>query len=460
VCLLGTAHAADWQTSFWEIVESSQGAQYRSAPIRSVVRTADGRLLGTRPAGTTIELWGSDTNGVDWVRMPNVAHNSSVIFGDSTLYVLPSGEILAGYRENSTTLGWSVRVSRSLDGGKSWSFAGTIHDWTLSQAEFVGAPFFNQLSDGTLQVYYDSEPAAPGSNQYIALKTGSFDTGEGQWQWSNPRVVNSTPTNGTLVRDGMPTVVNLGPDLDGVGDRLMVVTEAVSITGGVAHNVIRAFQVQNGGATQADWNNLLDSRVIYRSALLDPEGHRYNAYAPYAIRVGDGPVIVGFSTDEFLKATNQPADSSSSPPHLRHSEIKLIQTTVDFEHWSAPQTVWGLDHPDFVGSENSGDIFNYQFGMLELSSNDVLATLDMFQGRHLVFRPSLGGLSADFDGDGDVDGRDFLVWQRNPAIGNLADWKTNYGSGSLASVTVPEPGSLGLAIACASLIAGCIRRHK
>jgi hypothetical protein len=405
--------------------------------------------------------------------MPNVAQSGSVVFGDSTLCVLPSGEILAGYRENSSTLGWSVQVSRSLDGGGSWSPAGTIHDWTSSQSEFVGAPSFNQLSDGTLQVYYDSEPAAPGSNQYIALKTGSFSSGAGQWQWSNPRVVNSIPTGATFVRDGMPTVVNLGPDLDGVGDRLMVVTEGISVTGGVAHNVVRAFQVQNGGAAQSDWNNLLDSRVIYRSALLDPQGHRYNAYAPYAIRVGNGPVIVGFSTDEFLDTTNQPADNASSPPDLRHSEIKLIQTTFDFEHWSEPETVWGLDHPDFAGNNNSGDIFNYQFGMFEISPNDLLATLDMFQGRQLVFRPSLGGLSADFDRDGDVDGRDFLIWQRGFGLigqttrstgdatgegtvnaADLVKWSQQYGSPTVAivapTVGLPEPHAdvfaLGIAV--------------
>jgi enediyne biosynthesis protein E4 len=56
---------------------------------------------------------------------------------------------------------------------------------------------------------------------------------------------------------------------------------------------------------------------------------------------------------------------------------------------------------------------------------------------------------GDFDGDGDVDGRDFLVWQRNPSVGDLADWQANYGAGPLAatSVAVPEPtGALLLAL--------------
>jgi hypothetical protein len=36
-------------------------------------------------------------------------------------------------------------------------------------------------------------------------------------------------------------------------------------------------------------------------------------------------------------------------------------------------------------------------------------------------------LAGDFDADQDVDGRDFLAWQRNTAVGNLADWQANYG---------------------------------
>jgi hypothetical protein len=56
-------------------------------------------------------------------------------------------------------------------------------------------------------------------------------------------------------------------------------------------------------------------------------------------------------------------------------------------------------------------------------------------------------VAGDFDFDGDVDGRDFLAWQRNPSIGSLADWQANYGgSGPLAaaSAAVPEPASLAL----------------
>jgi hypothetical protein len=77
--------------------------------------------------------------------------------------------------------------------------------------------------------------------------------------------------------------------------------------------------------------------------------------------------------------------------------------------------------------------------------------------------------NADFDGNGLVDGRDFLIWQRGFGTpgAQLADgdangdnvvdgldlgiWKTKYGTGGLAAIaTVPEPASLIL-FACASL---------
>jgi hypothetical protein len=66
---------------------------------------------------------------------------------------------------------------------------------------------------------------------------------------------------------------------------------------------------------------------------------------------------------------------------------------------------------------------------------------------------------GDFDSDGDVDGRDFLVWQRNPSVGDLADWQSNYGAGTLAAATsVPEPA--GLAIVSLAAAAATMFRQR
>jgi len=59
------------------------------------------------------------------------------------------------------------------------------------------------------------------------------------------------------------------------------------------------------------------------------------------------------------------------------------------------------------------------------------------------------GLTGDFDMDDDVDGEDFLLWQRDMGVGDLADWEANYGTTTLAvaaTSAVPEPTS-GLLLA-------------
>ncbi len=71
------------------------------------------------------------------------------------------------------------------------------------------------------------------------------------------------------------------------------------------------------------------------------------------------------------------------------------------------------------------------------------------------------GIPGDFDGDGDIDGRDFLAWQRGESLNpysaeDLADWHSAYNVGLLQSTqtAVPEPSSLGLLsliLACATL---------
>lgn len=60
---------------------------------------------------------------------------------------------------------------------------------------------------------------------------------------------------------------------------------------------------------------------------------------------------------------------------------------------------------------------------------------------------TIEGLTGDFDADGNVDGADFLIWQRDNGVGALADWTANFGATADAAAAVhaiPEPGALSL----------------
>lgn len=74
----------------------------------------------------------------------------------------------------------------------------------------------------------------------------------------------------------------------------------------------------------------------------------------------------------------------------------------------------------------------------------------------------VAGLAGDFDFDGDVDGRDFLIWQHNPSVGNLSDWEGNYGfapSLAASATAVPEP-SCGILLLISTIIGLGNRRRR
>jgi hypothetical protein len=95
-------------------------------------------------------------------------------------------------------------------------------------------------------------------------------------------------------------------------------------------------------------------------------------------------------------------------------------------------------------------------------------TWDLDVGATSVVLKVLGSVSqaGDFDADGDVDGNDFLKWQRgespNPvSASDLASWRANYGAGGATATVgaVPEPATLSLAGALlVALAASRVRR--
>ncbi len=81
-------------------------------------------------------------------------------------------------------------------------------------------------------------------------------------------------------------------------------------------------------------------------------------------------------------------------------------------------------------------------------------------GVYRLVAPAANNL-GDFDVDLDVDGADFLLWQRDTSLGVLSEWQTNFGtaySSLAASEAVPEPSALLLLLAGTFYLRGLLGR--
>jgi hypothetical protein len=117
------------------------------------------------------------------------------------------------------------------------------------------------------------------------------------------------------------------------------------------------------------------------------------------------------------------------------------------------------------GFANPGDASISSFDLYEFGG--LIAPGSGLLGMELEFmeiRLAEPGIPGDFDDDGDVDGRDFLAWQRGQSpsplsAGDLAEWQAAYGnSGLAAAVAVPEPHCVALLASFGAAFLGLRRR--
>jgi len=110
---------------------------------------------------------------------------------------------------------------------------------------------------------------------------------------------------------------------------------------------------------------------------------------------------------------------------------------------------WGT-WQDFADDQELSDVWDSVFSSVD--SINVRGLTPDTQIDNLGFVLPDVGIAGDFDLDDDVDGADFLLWQRDMSIGNLAEWEANFGTVAAvgAAAAVPEPSAIVLA-----LLAGC-----
>jgi endonuclease/exonuclease/phosphatase family metal-dependent hydrolase len=119
------------------------------------------------------------------------------------------------------------------------------------------------------------------------------------------------------------------------------------------------------------------------------------------------------------------------PPTIAANEV---HDRIDFVYYHAPSNV--------VATEALTIGYDVNDGFTDIS-------VQPYPSDHravvVEFDLNYSNQPGDFDFDGDVDGRDFLMWQRGESsdplsMDDLADWQANYGAGFfLAYAAVPEP---------------------
>ncbi len=129
--------------------------------------------------------------------------------------------------------------------------------------------------------------------------------------------------------------------------------------------------------------------------------------------------------------------------------------TVPGLAYDALMSEWSTDVTLPVGPDGTIDFTGF-YGDYEITVGDQVFDLSLTKG--IETYSLVVPVPGDFDGDFDVDGRDFLAWQRGQSptplsAGDLADWQTNYGAGGLAAVAVvPEPSCVLLAVCGVALL--------
>jgi hypothetical protein len=147
---------------------------------------------------------------------------------------------------------------------------------------------------------------------------------------------------------------------------------------------------------------------------------------------------------------------------LRSHAITLGKTDIGTTNFSSTGLATVTLDPTFVESL-IGNSTHFGLAIAPTGTNNFrFATLEGGEfSEPALLTISLGpppSVNGDFDNDGDVDGRDFLAWQRgespNPfSSGDLAEWHVNYDNSELnaSSAAVPEPSALLLSFCAITL---------
>lgn len=190
----------------------------------------------------------------------------------------------------------------------------------------------------------------------------------------------------------------------------------------------------------------------------------------YQIEI-EAKLLPGNTTTEFNLMLGD-NDGDDSGPMMGSEDYNFLVSTdnfneTDFSTFTIPLGTGS--ESSFVttfGFTNGGDeLQNFDLSQMQIqASGDAGGVLNLEVARFAIVErpPSAPG---DVDGDGDIDGQDFLMIQQGISSGafsatDLADWQSAYGGASPAAAAVPEPASCLLVLCATALLSLNHRTHR
>jgi hypothetical protein len=227
----------------------------------------------------------SHDEGTTWEAPVKVTSNPEGSLTNTELLVLKNGEILCffNFRPNKGTKSpYSIGMSRSRDGAKTWSPPETLFSAGKDFGDGCWEPSAIQLPDGEIQVYFANEnPYRKGNEQEISMLR-SRDNGQ---TWDKAETISFRKNS----RDGMP-----GPVVANNGSAIAVAIEDNGLSG-TFKPVIVSTRLERGCWRDGVVDGDSPFRWRAHSKPLPPSTY---AGAPYLRQFPNGQFILSFQLSE------------------------------------------------------------------------------------------------------------------------------------------------------------------
>ncbi|HEY0826583.1 MAG TPA: DUF1349 domain-containing protein [Bacilli bacterium] len=332
------------EVTVFQVADPSDGAWYPR-----LLKLANGEILAAYDTndGTVnprVQISRSQNSGQTWSVLATSASFSTGAAANGQLLQLANGDILCAYRaiEGSN---YYIKVSKSTDGGATWSHLSTVKTNTKG----VWEPHMDFLPNGNIAVMYANEEYnadSPAYPQVIEMKRSS-DSGA---TWGSQQIVSRN----TNSRDGMPVWTKAAN-----GD-LITVIEASDETNPFVVKYVRS---TDGGTT---WGA--------RTLIYKPADTSRRAIAPYITKLQDGRLLVSYGSDEYASVTG-----------LTQADAHGIISSNNGFNWQQSHRIWDTA---------AGDNWN---SLLTLDANTVIAATSTNDDGEDRIRIRFGQLTSEAD---------------------------------------------------------------